>query len=254
MMPNFKINTKKVVLAICIIFVGGAVGSMIFQLFIFPSILQNSYFAQFQFIKNFKEGKIIINNREEYLITQDTALEKSIEQVGKSVVAIQAKIGDKMIYGSGVIATSDGTIITLSSLVPLGASIKIFSQGGDGNVSLLAEKPEVLKRDAKNNLALLKIKETNLKTIGFGNADELKLGEKVFLMGIVSEKLEWVVNEGIIKSFNEGSIKTNIFESSVLKGSPLFNIKGNLVGLNTIDFEGKVTAIPIQKIKDFAGF
>jgi hypothetical protein len=58
-MPNFKNKITRIVLAVCIMLVGGAVGSMIFQLFVFPSILQNSYFAQFQFIKNFKEGKII---------------------------------------------------------------------------------------------------------------------------------------------------------------------------------------------------
>ena len=253
-MPNSKINTKRIILAVCIILVGGAVGSMLFQLFIFPSILQNSYFAQFQFIKNFKEGKIIINNREEYLITQETALEKATEKVDKSVVAIQIETGSGTTYSPGVIATSDGMIITLSSLIPSGADIKIFAQGEDGIVSLLAEKPEVLKRDAKNNLVLLKIEGVNLKTCGFCSAEEVKLGERVFLMGIVSEKLEWIVNEGIIKSFNEDLIKTNIFESSVLKGSPLFNIKGNLVGLNTIDSQGKVIAIPIQKIKDFAGF
>lgn len=253
-MQNFKISTKKIIIAIFIILIGGAIGSMLFQLFVFPSILQNSYFAQFQFIKNFKEGKIIINNREEYLITQETALEKSIEQVDKSVVAIQAKTDSGTIYGSGVIATSDGTIITLSSLVPSSASISIFSQKEDGTVGLLVGKAEVLKRDTKNNLVLLKIEGTNLKACGFANVEDIKLGGEIFLMGIVSEKLEQVVNEGIIKNFSEDLIKTNIFEASSLKGSPLFNIKGNLVGLTTIDSQGKVIAIPIQKIKDFAGF
>ncbi len=252
-MPNSKNKVKRVIVAVCVILVGGAVGGMLFQLFVFPSILQNSYFAQFQFIKNFKEGKIIINNREEYLITQETALEKSIEQVDKSVVAVQSKTSSGTIYGVGVIATSDGMIITLSSLVPVGASVSIFSQGEDGVVSLLAGKPEVLKRDIKNNLVLLKVDGTNLKTCGFCNAEEVKLGERVFLLGIVSEKLEWVANEGIIKSFDEEAIKTNIVEASSLRGSPLFNIKGNLVGLNTIDSQGKVIAIPIQKVKEFAG-
>lgn len=253
-MPNSKISAKKIVLAVCLVLIGGVIGSMLFQLFVFPYILQNSYFAQFQFIKNFKEGKIIINNREEYLITQETALEKSIEQVDKSVVAIQSKIDSGTIYGSGVIVTSDGMIITLSSLAPVSANIKIFSQGEDGTVSLLAEKPEVLKRDAKNNLILLKITGTNLNASGFSDTGEVKLGEKVFLMGIVAEKLERVVNEGIVKSISQDLIKTNIFESGALNGSPLFNIKGNLVGLNTIDSQGKIIAIPIQKIKDFAGF
>jgi len=34
----------------------------------------------------------------------------------------------------------------------------------------------------------------------------------------------------------------------------LFNIKGELVGLNTVDSEGKISAIPVNKIREFIGF
>ena len=107
----------------------------------------------------------------------------------------------------------------------------------------------------KTNLALIKLEEENLQTCSFANLDELKLGEKVFLIGIIfEEELPLnIVNEGIVKSFNENYIKTNIFENYLLAGSPLFNIKGEVLGLNTIDSEGKVIAIPITKIKQFIG-
>ena len=87
----------------------------------------------------------------------------------------------------------------------------------------------------------------------------MKLGERVFLVGVIFENqkitsLGRVVNEGIVKSFNQDFIKTNIFEKNILKGSPLFDIEGKVLGLNTIDLEGKVIAIPISKIKSFAGF
>lgn len=63
-----------------------------------------------------------------------------------------------------------------------------------------------------------------------------------------------VVNEGIVKSFDENYIQTNIFEKIRLQGSPLFNIEGEVLGLNTIDSEGKIITIPISKIKSFSGF
>ena len=79
----------------------------------------------------------------------------------------------------------------------------------------------------------------------------------MFLVGAIFGKARLprkIVNEGIIKFFTEDYIRTNIFEKQVLRGSSLFDIGGNIVGLNTIDSEGKVTAIPITKIKQFIGF
>ncbi len=238
---------KKVVIFICSVFLGGLISGLIFQVLIFPYLLANSYFSKFQFIKNFKEGKIIINTKEQIIVAEETALEKAIAQVEKSVVGIQAKTSDGTIYGSGLIVTSDGLVITLVDLAPAGASISVFYEGEK-------IKPQILKRDYKNNLALLKIEKTNLKTCGFCNGEEAALGQRVFLIGITPTALEEVVNEGIVKSFNEEVIKTNITEAGSLRGSPLFNIEGNLVGLNIIDSLGKVSAIPIQKIKTFAGF
>ena len=103
---------------------------------------------------------------------------------------------------------------------------------------------------------MIKLEKTNLPTCGFADPEETKLGERVFLIGAVfeGEIPSKLVNEGIIKSFSEDFIKTNIFEKKILKGSPLFDIEGNVLGLNTIDTEGKVIAVPVEKIKDFAGF
>lgn len=238
---------KKLITLVCFVFLGGMISGLIFQAFIFPYLLANSYFSKFQFIKNFKEGKIIINTREQVIVAGETALEKAIAQVEKSVVGVQAKTSDGTIYGSGMIVTSDGLIITLADLAPAGASISVFHEGEK-------IKPQILKRDYKNNLALLKIEKTNLKTCGFCDGERVRLGERVFLVGVVPLTLDKTVNEGVIKTFDEGVIKTNITEAGPLRGSPLFNIGGNLVGLNIIDSFGKVSAIPIQKIKTFAGF
>lgn len=238
---------KKVVIFICSVFLGGLISGLIFQIFVFPYLLANSYFSKFQFIKNFKEGKIIINTKEQIIVAEETALEKSIAQVEKSVVGIQAKTSDGTIYGSGLIVTSDGLIITLVDLAPAGANISVFYEGEK-------IKPQILKRDYKNNLALLKIEKTNLKTCGFCDGEQVRLGERVFLIGVIPSTLEKSANEGIIKTLNEEVIRTNITETGSLRGSPLFNIEGNLVGLNIIDSLGRVSAIPIQIIKTFAGF
>ncbi len=50
------------------VFLGGLISGLIFQVLIFPYLLANSYFSKFQFIKNFKEGKIIINTKEQIIV------------------------------------------------------------------------------------------------------------------------------------------------------------------------------------------
>jgi len=41
--------------------------------------------------------------------------------------------------------------------------------------------------------------------------------------------------------------------STFLAGSPLFNIQGEVLGLNFIDSEGRVSSVPVSKIKSFIG-
>src|SRR3989344_5295416 len=100
------------------------------------------------------------------------------------------------------------------------------------------------------------IKGKNLTPAGFADFSSLRLGERVFLLGNLLEKdvFSKTASEGMVKSFNQEYIKTNISEDKNLTGSPLFNIKGELLGLNIVDSSGNVSAVPISKIKSFLGF
>ena len=238
----------KEIFKIIAVLILGALGGLLFQVVVLPYLFTNPYFERFQFIKILKEREIVVNPKEEITITENVALEKVIEKVKDSVVFVrsQSKTG-KILEGSGLILTSDGLILTLADLVPQNYEIKIF----------FADKeftPKVLQR--KNNLALLKIEEKNLPTISFADFEKIKLGERVFLLGLIFENnlQKMLVNEGIVKSFDENLIQTNISENKLLQGSSLFNIDGQLLGLNTIDKEGKIAAISIKEIRQFVGF
>jgi len=180
-------------------------------------------------------------------------LKNAIEKVEKVVVGVktQTKTG-KILEGSGLIVTSDGLVVTLAELVPKGSDFSFFV---DGELVPF----QILKRDLEKNLALVKIEKGNLPTVSFANLEKIKLGERVFLVGVIFQNQKitlpgYIVNEGIIKSFDENSIQTNISEELRLQGSPLFNIEGQVLGLNAITLDGKVIAIPISKIKSFIGF
>src|SRR3989338_5848525 len=222
----------------------GALSALVFEFFVFPYMLADSYFENFQFVKNFKEGKIIVNKTEQVYIQENSALEESIKNAQKSIVAIQK---NGVIAGSGLIATSDGSIITLSSFVPAGSKINIFLDGESLNY-------KIIKRDAKNNLALIKVDKNNLATVGFVDFNKVALGQRVFLAGFGASKGDsWFANEGVIRSFDDNIIKTNISEKSIASGTPLFNVSGELLGINFIDQDGKVSTVSINTIKSFLG-
>jgi S1-C subfamily serine protease len=238
----------KEIFKIIAILILGAIGGLLFQVVVLPYLFTNPYFERFQFIKILKEREVVVNPKEEITITENIALEEAIEKVKDSIVLVRSKSKTgKILEGSGLILTSDGLILTLSDLVPQNYEIKVFLEGKEFT-------PKVLQR--KNDLALLKIEEKNLKTISFADFEKINLGERVFLLGLIFENnLEkMVVNEGIIKSFDENLIQTNIPEAKDLQGSPLFNIEGQLVGLNTVDKEGKILALSIKEIRQFISF
>ncbi|MBI3631807.1 MAG: serine protease [Candidatus Staskawiczbacteria bacterium] len=240
-----KIKIVSIIIGILLL---GALGAMFFNVFVLSYLLTNSYFERFQFVKDFKIGKIVVNPKEQVYIQESVALESAVEKVTKSVVAAQiTTLAGNSYVGSGLIATSDGLIVISSNLIPAGSKFNIYING---------EKTDfkVLKTDYKKGLVLVKVDKNDLPTVGFADFDKIKLGQRVFLTAVASTKIDdWLVNEGIVRNFNENIIKTNISEKSIVSGSPLFNISGELLGLNYIDQDGKISAISVNIIKTFLG-
>ncbi len=237
------------ILQIIAILLMGVLGGMIWQAIFLPSLAKNPSFEKFWFIREFKERETIIFPKEEIIIQENVALTEAVEKVKNAVVGVRAisKKG-KIVEGSGLILTSDGLAVTLAELLPRGYNFSLFVNGDKVPF-------KIIKRDPQKNLVLIQLERQGLTTRGFAKSEELKEGQRVFLMGVIflNKKPQKIVNEGIIKYFSRGFIRTNIFEKDILKGSPLFNIEGNVLGINTVDLEGKITTIPIAQIQEFAG-
>jgi S1-C subfamily serine protease len=240
-------NIFKIVAFFIIGMVGGIFADQIF----WPYFVERPLFYQYRLEKN----PVYVTEKKEVTIQENVALQNAVEKVEKVVIGVRTQTKTKEILeGSGLIVTSDGLMVTLAELVPQGSDFSFFVDGK--KVSY-----QILKRDLKENLALVKIGESNLPTVSFANLEKMKLGERIFLIGVVFKKgpklvevePRQMVNEGIVKRFDEDFITTNISERTTLAGSPLFNIKGEVLGINTIDLEGKVITIPISKIKTFIG-
>ncbi len=182
----------------------------------------------------------VVDKEEKIYIEENTALTNTIKDVKDSVVSLKTEYNKKEIQGFGLVLTSDGLVITLASNVP---------QGSEANISIKGEENityQVLKRDLDNNLALIKIDRSNLQTKGFFDLSKLEMGKRVFI-------LSNSVNEGIVKSFSDDLIKTNIVESETINGAPVFDIEGNVLGIGQKEANDFIDVIPVSKIKSFAG-
>jgi len=232
---------SKNILKILTFFIIGIVGGIFADQILWPYFVERPLFYQY----GLEQTPVNITEVKEIYIQENSALKNAIERAEKTVVMVISETGaGKISEGSGLVLTSDGLIITLAELVPLGSE---FSFSIDGE-----EVPfQTLKRDSEKNLALIKVNKTRLSTVGFADLEKLKLGERIFLVGAASSGFR--ANEGIVTSFDKDSIETNIFEENTLAGSPLFDIEARILGLNTVDKDGRIVAIPISVIRTFSG-
>lgn len=250
---------KKIQLFILIILVGGLAGILASQ-FLMPYLAHTSPFEKISWLKKAGNGGTTIINKTEQLIIEDSqASEKAIEKINPSVVGImtsakllagKTKKPGQPIYGTGFIITGDGMILAPNSAAPQGNYDYFISRD---NQSVLAE---VVKRDEKEGMVLLKIKETNLPVVSFGRTENLRLGQEIILVGVDSSVSSLLRNikKGVIEKIKEGIFYSSIEKAGQnLNGAPFINISGEVIGLSQIDSAGKVSVVSIEEIKKFLG-
>jgi len=187
-----------------------------------------------------------ITERQEVTIQENKALKDAVAKVSGIAAGIKVtNAKGAVVYGSGVILSSDGMVALPYSLFGPGASAQVTVAG---KVAAF----EVLKRDKTQNLVILKLENSNWPTAGFYQLDNLRLGERVFLAGTLSGGGNFV-NEGVVRDFNSDSINTSIYEKTEALGAPVFDIEGNILGIADVAKSGQVAVIPISKIKSFSG-
>lgn len=162
-------------------------------------------------------------------------------------------------YGSGVIISTDGYILTNNHVVEGSQEISVTL---NDNRTLTAK---LVGADAALDIALLKMEGKDFPTIPFGDSDKLRLGEWVLAVGNPFN-LTGTVTAGIVsaKSRNTASaasaggarveafIQTDAAVNRGNSGGALVNSAGELVGINTMiysetgNYAGYSFAVPIN--------
>jgi len=187
-----------------------------------------------------------IIEKQETIIQENTALKNAITKVNNTAIGVKITSPKSAVAsGSGVILTSDGMAAIPYSLFSPNSVAKITAGGK-------AVTFEVLKRDKTANLVIAKLADGNWPTAGFYRLENLKLGERVFLIGILPSGQSFI-NEGIVRDFTSDVITTSIYEKTEAVGAPVFDVEGNILGIAQVAKNGQVSAIPISKIKEISG-
>ena len=167
-----------------------------------------------------------------------------------------AEEDDSHSLGSGFIVSKDGYIVTNAHVI----------RGADEIIVKLSDRRELVAKvigsDKRSDVALLKVDADNLPVLETGSSEELKVGEWVIAIGspfgfdhsvtagIVSAKGRSLPTENYVPF-----IQTDVAINPGNSGGPLFNMKGQVVGINsqiysrTGGFMGVSFAIPVDVAK-----
>ena len=176
----------------------------------------------------------------------------------------QTRNNTMVAYGSGVVLTPDGYIVTNNHVVEGADEVEVTFN------NKVKKTATIIGTDPTTDLALIKVEADDLQYLTFGDSDNVRIGEWVLAVGnpfnltstvtagIVSAKARnlSILGEGTsVESF----IQTDAAVNPGNSGGALVNTKGELVGINaaiashTGSYEGYSFAIPsniVRKVVD----
>jgi serine protease Do len=191
----------------------------------------------------------------------ELTVKENVDRVGESVVEIRTSIS----LGSGFVIHPSGYVITNDHVVAgeHKLSVTLFKKGPRELEKLQFNKVRIVATNAQVDLALLKIEDAGdrvFQTVPLGDSDPLKQGQNVFAVGSPLG-LERSVSQGIISLKNRPMwgmlyIQTTTQINPGNSGGPLFNLRGEVVGVNNMKLvmsgvEGMGFAIPANTLKGF---
>lgn len=227
----------------------------------------------------FTINKLVDNNQPASTVSGELTPQEVAKKVIPSVVCIQnyqrsnnnsmfffgggAQSGDAgdevspASEGSGIIATSDGYIITNAHVVEGASSLKVILSDGT------SYEAQLVGSDSITDLAVIKIDATGLQAAEFGSSGDLEVGDSVMAIGNPGGlELSSSVTQGIVSALNRqitnsetgytmDCIQTDTAINPGNSGGALVNMYGQVVGINSSKivaegYEGLGFAIPID--------
>lgn len=185
-----------------------------------------------------------------------------VENVGPAVVTVinEQESGDGLGNpslvpvgsGSGFIISEDGYVVTNNHVVEGGDQFSvIYADGEKVSATLIGADP-------LSDLAVVQVDGDVPGTVAFGDSSNLKPGQSVLAIGSPLGAFTNTVTEGIVSALGRSlpqqpgsSVYTNLIQHDAPinpgnSGGPLFDLKGDVVGVNTIGIPLTPEGVPAQ--------
>ena len=162
-------------------------------------------------------------------------------------------------YGSGIIISDDGYIVTNAHVIEGAEAVKVVLYNEE------EYEAEVIGSDIQTDIAVLKIDAENLVEVELGDSSQLEIGETVYALGNPGGlSLQSSFTDGMISGLDrvinvESSYYMSVIQTSAAinpgnSGGALINEYGQVVGITSAkiistDYEGIGFAIPTETAK-----
>lgn len=248
---------KKKIILLILIFIVGGLGGIVANRYAFPYFASVKLFRDSSFFKKISDQVTVINRTEQVYIKEEFSLEKVTGQVSSSIVSViiyplQEKnyfknniIPEEPIKNSGIIATSDGVIITYMdpAIVVNAGNRKYKIIIGDGS----SYDAEFLGLDSYSNLAFLKINAGNLTAVSFADSNNDRPGEKIVVAGADEGKFHLQYASGLLSQIDEryNLAGKTLSSSEKMEGifKADFNLNNDYIGGPVVDYSGQAIGI-----------
>src|SRR5712692_327874 len=138
--------------------------------------------------------------------------------------------------GSGVIVDKDGIVVTNNHVVGDGRDVEVRLSDKSKYIG------QVIGRDPDTDLAVVKLTtDRALPTVPFGDSSKVRVGQWVMAVGNPFS-LDRTVTVGVVSGLERDAVRLSRYEAFIQtdasinpgnSGGPLFNIKGEVIGINT---------------------
>jgi serine protease Do len=181
-----------------------------------------------------------------------------VEEPAPTTAPEKKKIGS----GSGFFVSDDGLVVTNKHVVmDDAATYTVVVNGGQ------EYEAKVIGKDPNNDIALLKVEGSDFPVLPLGDSDALKVGQMAIAIGNPLGEFANSVSRGIISGvqrdvtagskFGQEERLSNIIQTDAAinpgnSGGPLFNINGQVIGVNVATAQGADNisfALPINDVK-----
>jgi 2-alkenal reductase len=152
--------------------------------------------------------------------------------------------------GTGFIIDADGHIVTNQHVVEGGDAFRVIFANGE------ERDAELVGADDVSDLAVVKVEGDMPAIVSFGDSDTLQPGQTVLAIGSALGQLSNTVTQGIVsaigRDFSGGGYSNLIQHDAAINpgnsGGPLFNLRGEVVGVNTLGIPETESGAPVQGI------